>query len=230
MPDRRDMPNSETIQLVGPAGFLEAALNGPAEPAIRAVVAHPHPLYGGTMDNLVVLETERALLAVGAEVLRFNFRGVGRSEGEHSNGTAERGDLLAAVKLLADRQPGTSVLLAGYSFGAAMCLALLSDGELRSEAIGGLLLLAPPLTHYDFSPLVGTELPLGLIHGEMDALTPADQVRSCVEGRDSTTRHRRVDGAGHDLGTSGDPSGLRAALADVVGCLVETGADRSSLG
>ena len=224
------MPNNENIRLLGPAGRLEAVLTGPVEPSIRAVVAHPHPLYGGTMDNLVVMETERALLAADAEVMRFNFRGVGTSEGEHSHGTAERGDLLAALKLLADRQPGAPILLAGYSFGAAMCLALLSEDELSAEPISGLLLLAPPLTHYDFSPLATAELPLGLIHGEVDALTPADQVRSCLKGREGTTRHRRVDGAGHDLGTFGDASGLRAALADVLGWLVETGTGRSSLG
>ncbi len=209
---------AERLDLEGPSGRLEACLTSPSIPSVaRAVVAHPHPLYGGSMDNAVVLETERALLRSGVEVLRFNFRGVGSSEGRHDGGRGEREDLAAAFSHLASIEPTLPILLAGYSFGAAMTLLALDQAP---KSVQGVLLLAPPLNHYDFDPLTRTVLPVEILWGEKDDLTPPADLRRLVDGG-ATLRDRRVEGAAHDLGTLGSPVGLRQALDGALARLVQ---------
>ena len=141
--------------LRGPVGKLEAELHRPAaDPSFRAVVAHPHPLYGGTMDNGVVMLTVRALVAAGGEALRFNFRGVGGSDGEHDEGRGERLDLSAAIAAMAARQPALPLIVAGYSFGAVTTLELATSAVERTRdgragaSPAAILLIAPPVTHY----------------------------------------------------------------------------------
>jgi alpha/beta superfamily hydrolase len=109
----------ESHTLHGPAGALEALLEEPEEqPRLAALACHPHPLYGGTMHNKVVYRLARALRTRGAVVLRFNFRGVGRSEGAHGNLTGEIEDARHALEWLRGRYPGLPYALAGFSFGA----------------------------------------------------------------------------------------------------------------
>ena len=109
----------ESYSIPGPAGALEAILEEPEhEPAVRAaLVCHPHPLYGGTMHNKVVYRMARGLRTSGRVVLRFNFRGVGASHGEHAHGAGEIEDARAAVGWLQERYPGLPLELAGVSFG-----------------------------------------------------------------------------------------------------------------
>jgi len=116
----------QSLTLSGPAGFLEALLEEPedVEPSFAAVVCHPHPLYGGTMHNKVVYRLARGLRRSGAAVLRFNFRGVGRSQGEHGNLTGEIEDARAALEYLRDSYPGRPFALAGFSFGARVITRL----------------------------------------------------------------------------------------------------------
>jgi alpha/beta superfamily hydrolase len=110
----------ESHAIPGPAGLLEALLEEPedAPPHTCAVVCHPHPLYGGTMHNKVVYRLARGLRRQGVVVLRFNFRGVGRSQGEHGNLTGEVEDVRFALDWLRTRYPELPVGLAGFSFGA----------------------------------------------------------------------------------------------------------------
>jgi alpha/beta superfamily hydrolase len=112
--------------LAGPAGALEALLEEPGgrAPAFAAVVCHPHPLYGGTMHNKVVYRLARGLRRAGAVVLRFNFRGVGKSQGEHANLTGEIEDARAALAFLRERYPDLPFALAGFSFGARVITRL----------------------------------------------------------------------------------------------------------
>jgi alpha/beta superfamily hydrolase len=110
----------ESPWIAGPAGRLEALLEEPEEgaPRLAAVVCHPHPLYGGTLHNKVVYRIARGLRRAGAAVLRFNFRGVGRSGGEYGRLEGEIEDARAALAWLRERYPNLPFSLAGFSFGA----------------------------------------------------------------------------------------------------------------
>jgi alpha/beta superfamily hydrolase len=111
---------SRSFFLEGPVGRLEAILWKPLanrQPALAAVVCHPHPLFGGTMHNKVVYQAAKSLDALGLPVLRFNFRGAGTSTGVHDRGRGEQGDVKAALDFLAEKFPGVPLLLAGFSFG-----------------------------------------------------------------------------------------------------------------
>ena len=124
----------EVHHLDGPAGKLEALLEPPedAEPRACAIVCHPHPLFGGTMHNKVVYRAARALRNSGYAVLRFNFRGVGKSEGRHDLGIGEINDAQAALDWLRGRYPGLPYTLAGFSFGSRVVVNLgcaLQDAE-----------------------------------------------------------------------------------------------------
>ncbi len=193
-----------------------------------AVVAHPHPLYGGTMQNAVVRHCADACWRRGLTTLRFNFRGVGRSAGAHDEGRGEVGDLIAAHRWLvgegtveetevpaAARSP---VLWAGYSFGAAVALAAALEAEARPGP-DALLLLAPPLAVRDLGFAATLDLPLAMIVGDLDELTPADQV---ARARDwPGMRHCvALANAGHDLGTAA-PQPLVAALSECLESLLE---------
>src|SRR6516162_3864534 len=116
----------ESHFLAGPAGRLEALLEEPDDQEARlvAVVCHPHPLYGGTMHNKVVYRMARGLRRAGMAVLRFNFRGVGASEGEHANYIGEVEDARAALGWLRTRYPDLGYALAGFSFGSRVIIQL----------------------------------------------------------------------------------------------------------
>jgi alpha/beta superfamily hydrolase len=116
----------ESYFLAGPAGRLEALLEEPEDPPPRlaALVCHPHPLYGGTMHNKVVYHIARGLRRSGIAVLRFNFRGVGGSEGEHAHMTGEIEDARAVLAWLRERYPALPFALAGFSFGARVITRL----------------------------------------------------------------------------------------------------------
>jgi alpha/beta superfamily hydrolase len=116
----------ESYQIDGPAGLLEALFEEPEdrEPRMAAVVCHPHPLFGGTMHNKVVYRMARGLRRAGLVVLRFNFRGVGRSQGEHGHVEGEIEDARAAAEWLRRRYPALPLALAGFSFGARVITRL----------------------------------------------------------------------------------------------------------
>jgi alpha/beta superfamily hydrolase len=178
-----DFPCGTTLTLPGPAGALEAlvecapaAAHGLAdEPAPVAVICHPHPLYGGSLRNKVVHVLARVLReAAGADTLRFNFRGVGRSEGHFDHGRGETEDLLAVVRWLAAQRPAAArpLWLAGFSFGAY--IALQASATL---APARLVTVAPPVTLY---PALGSlrrpTCPWLVIQGERDEIVPAEAV------------------------------------------------------
>jgi alpha/beta superfamily hydrolase len=128
----------ESLYLAGPAGRLEALLEEPedAAPRLCAVVCHPHPLYGGTMHNKVVYRLARGLRRAGAVVLRFNFRGVAGSAGEHGHMEGEIEDARAALAWLCERYPALPYALAGFSFGSRVVV------RLGCESAGAAFLMA----------------------------------------------------------------------------------------
>ena len=132
----------ESLHLDGPAGRLEALLNAGAEnPAYAAVVAHPHPLFGGTMHNKVVFHAMKALNGFGIPVLRFNFRGVGTSQGEHDQGRGEVEDVRAALEYM-KQSFNVPLIFAGFSFGAATGL----KAACPDPAVKGLISIGTPMS------------------------------------------------------------------------------------
>lgn len=159
--------------IAGSAGTIEVAANIPeaARLCAVAVVAHPHPLFGGTMDNKVVTSMARACTDAGAATWRFNFRGVGRTEGTHDEGRGETDDMLMVIRHACALNPGLPLWLSGFSFGGAITLAA-SAGVKAVEMI----LVAPSLkriTQWQDLPASGTipESTL-IIHGEQDDTVP----------------------------------------------------------
>src|SRR5215213_5309347 len=127
--------------LIGPAGPLEALFDEPRSTVrTAAVFAHPHPQFGGTMHTKVVYQGAKGLSRIGCAVLRFNFRGVGRSAGEFCEGEGEKSDFMAAHDYMAARYPGVPLWSAGFSFGAWVALETGAVDDRVSVLIG----IAPP--------------------------------------------------------------------------------------
>lgn len=161
--------NSQTVrQLVpGPAGAIECAIDVPPGPERGvAVICHPHPQHGGTMDNKVAQTLARAAVAMGWRSVRFNFRGVGASEGGWDEGRGEVDDALAVIA--AQRRAGEPLLLAGFSFGAYV--ASQAAAQLPDDAKPQRLVLVGPSTQKQRLPAVAADTVV--IHGEADDVVP----------------------------------------------------------
>jgi alpha/beta superfamily hydrolase len=113
-------------RIEGAAGAIEVAASAPEAPRMVAVVAHPHPLYGGTMDNKVITTLARAFTEAGAATLRFNFRGVGGTEGVHDEGRGEADDMLRVIEHARGKFGALPLLIAGFSFGGAVAVRVSS--------------------------------------------------------------------------------------------------------
>jgi uncharacterized protein len=187
--------DSRHFFLPGPAGQLEAVLWTPSgpPPALTAVVCHPHPLFGGTLHNKVVYQTAKALDALGLPVLRFNFRGTGRSEGQHDRGEGEREDVGAALDFLWQQFPKTPVLLAGFSFGCWVGLQVGSEDDRVVSLIG----LGTPVNKYDFSFLMPCDKPKLFVHGQKDIYGDAEKLRNLVATLPGENRVVLVEDADH---------------------------------
>lgn len=165
---------TEYLLLPGPTGQLEVAIDHPADAARGVVVvAHPHPLHGGTMTNKVVQTLARAFVQAGWTAVRFNFRGVGRSEGLYDEGRGELDDLLAVVQAQA---PDGPLCLAGFSFGAFVTSHAVSRLHPQRE-IGQVVLVGTAASRFAVAP-VAPELHLRtlVIHGEQDDTVPLSAV------------------------------------------------------
>ncbi len=160
-------PQTQRQLIAGPAGAIECAVDAPATAAVGlAVVCHPHPQHGGTMDNKVAQTLARAVLALGWRSVRFNFRGVGASQGGWDEGRGEVDDALAVIA--AQREPGQALLLAGFSFGAYV--ASQAAARLPDDAKPQRLVLVGPSTQKQQLPVVPADTVV--IHGEADDVVP----------------------------------------------------------
>ncbi len=194
--------DEEAVEISGPAGLLEGRLRRMyGESSGLAVVAPPHPLYGGTMSNPVVVAIVRALPAAGYRTLRFNWRGTGRSEGSASGATEDAiDDYLAALDFLCDvaRAGETAMrsdnlaLATGYSFGAMAAVAASTE---RTEIVG-LLLAAPPVGLADSEVFTRIHLPIGIVVGDRDEFAPLADVDRVFNGLPRATL-RVIRGADH---------------------------------
>ena len=161
-------------EIAGPSGPLEVLIEQPAGEVRAAVVfAHPLPTHGGTMHTKGVYQGAKALARVGCAVLRFNYRGVGRSAGTWDEGRGERDDFKAGVDFMAVQFPGKELWAAGFSFGAYIALTAGAEDDRICALIG----IAPPVNRYDFEAVKRSTKPKFIIHGEADELIPLKQVR-----------------------------------------------------
>ncbi len=166
------------ININGPAGRIEARYHhNPAADAPLALILHPHPQFGGTMNNLIVYHLYYAFVERGFSVLRFNFRGVGRSQGVFDNGVGELSDAAAALDWMQIYNPDAkSCWIAGVSFGAWIAMQLL----MRRPEIKGFISVAPPANLYDFSFLAPCPSSGLIVNGERDRVVPAESVTDLV--------------------------------------------------
>ena len=166
---------TQSLTLPGPAGAIEALLDTPlpadgAAPRGTAVIAHPHPQFGGTMTNKVVQTVARACVQCGWRALRFNFRGVGASQGAYDEGRGELQDMLAAIEQQAPA--AAPLLIAGFSFGAFVASQAVAALQGR-RAIERVVLIGTAAENFAVAPIVAELHPATLvIHGEQDDTVP----------------------------------------------------------
>ena len=189
--------------LEGPAGRLETLLNAGAEnPTHTAVVCHPHPLFGGTLHNKVVFHTMKALNSFGFPVLRFNFRGTGLSAGEHDEGKGEVDDVRAALDWL-DREFHLPLILAGFSFGAAVGLRAAAADERVQALIGVGTPVAPvisdtePPRTYTYDFLRECAKPKLLVSGARDRFGPREKLEELFASVPEPKKLVIIEGADH---------------------------------
>jgi alpha/beta superfamily hydrolase len=184
-------------------GMLEIA-----SPARGAVITHPHPLYGGDMDNPVVMAVQRAYRRQGISTLRFNFRGVGASEGAFDDGAGERRDVCAALAFLSDRGV-TAVDLAGYSFGAWV----------NAGAGGGfqrMVMVSPPVAFIRFDPVAPIPTLQLIVTGGRDEIAPPGMISTCRDQWNPAAAFEVLPDADHFY------TGHLRALEDRIASCVQT--------
>jgi uncharacterized protein len=209
---------SRSVELRGPAGRIEALLNGGAPNArFAALVCHPNPEYGGTMHNKVVYHAMKVLNApewgFGWPVLRFNFRGTGRSEGRH-DGKAEVADVLTALDWL-EREFGRPMVAAGFSFGSAMALWACCGPQKANHDMRALIALGLP-THadgrnYHYGFLRAATIPKLFVSGERDAFGPQAQLAEVIAAAAEPKQLVLIPGADHFF--TGQLEPMQKALA-----------------
>ena len=187
------------IIFTGPEGRLVGkykkgqSLNPPV-----ALLLHPHPLYGGTMTNPIITELFNIYDKLGFSTFRFNFRGVGKSEGKFDNGIGELADAAAALDWLQRQNPNTNQCwVSGFSFGAVICMQLL----MRRPEITRFISVSPQPNLYDFNFLAPCPASGLIIHGKKDEVSPLDDVQRLAEKLKSqkniTVQYEEISGANH---------------------------------
>jgi alpha/beta superfamily hydrolase len=183
------------LMIPGRSVQLEAVLREPHNLPLSGAVAlcHPHPVYGGTMENRVVFRAGKAVVAAGFAALRFNFRGVGKSTGSFDQGVGEKDDVACVIDWLERKYPGTLLTLIGFSFGAWVGLQV-GCADPRIRALVGLGL---PLNYYDFDFLIENPKPALFIAGTQDEFCPHDRMQQLARRLPPTSRVHLIEGAEH---------------------------------
>ncbi len=183
----------------GPAGRIEGQFAESTNPeAPIALVLHPHPLYGGTMNNKVVYNVYKTLFENDFTVLRINFRGIGRSEGEYDEGLGEMMDAATALDWLQVNYPMSRVnLIAGFSFGAWIAMQLI----MRRPEITNFIAVSPPVNKYDFSFLAPCPVPGLILQGDSDSVVKEEAVHELSERlakqKNIDVAYKMITGADH---------------------------------
>jgi alpha/beta superfamily hydrolase len=178
----------------GPVGPLEVLIDKPAgAPRAAVVFAHPLPIQGGTMHTKVVFQGAKALTRIGCAVLRFNFRGVGRSAGTWDEGRGEMDDYRAAVDFMTTQYPDLELWAAGFSFGSYVAMTCGADDDRVCNLIG----IAPPVDRYEFGSVKLSAKPKFIIHGERDELISLKAIREFYARLSEPKEFVEIDRANH---------------------------------
>lgn len=207
---------SEQAQFIdGPVGCIEIRLGQHTESKQKSglIMCHPHPLFSGTMDNKVVTTLVRGAARLSIEssakskvhnlpttldTVRFNFRGVGQSEGEHDHGKGEQEDLGAIVDYVVNQLGWQKVYLAGFSFGSGVaCLYAAKHAEKYAEKLAGLFLVAPAVHNFDAPATLPFEFESHVYMGDADEVVPFNEVEHWVDLVTPQPHWRVFEGAGH---------------------------------
>lgn len=200
-------------EIAGAAGPLEALLEEPgdvAAPRAAVVFAHPHPEYGGTMHTKVVYQAAKGLGRIGCAVLRFNFRGAGRSAGTHTGGPGEQDDFRAGLDFMHARYAAAPLWAGGFSFGAFVALTVGAGDPRVSTLIG----VAPPLARYDFEAVRVSPKPKFFIQGERDEICPLKEMQAFYARAAEPKELVVIDAADHLF--DGKASEVGDALEDLL--------------
>jgi len=184
------------IQLVsGPVGQLEVMTEAPAKGAKNAfaIICHPHPLYQGTMHNKVVYTLSKAFLSLGIKTIRFNYRGVGKSDGHYGEGTGEAEDLCAILTMAKKQFPNDDIYLAGFSFGAYVATWIAGS----EERLKALVTIAPAVGNFNFDPLSDMHCPWLLVQGDQDEVISPEAVFEFAEENEDKIKLVRFKDCGH---------------------------------
>ncbi len=187
------LPPSGRISIPVSHGTLEAIARAPERPLAAAVVCHPHPLGGGTMNNNVVYRLAKALVDGNVATLRFNFRGVGASTGTHAQGVGEEEDARAALDWLAAQYPDLPIWMAGFSFGARVGLSV----GAADPRIDKLLGVGLALRMFDYGFLSACTKPKAVIQAADDEYGGRAEIEAAVRGMADPKRMWIVDAATH---------------------------------
>jgi alpha/beta superfamily hydrolase len=190
---------------------LDARLGIPPDATGGVVVCHPHPQYGGSMENDLVIAVAEALRTRGLATVRFDFRGVGTSGGAYDDGRGEVDDVHAAATLLRQRLDVPRVALVGYSFGSVMALRA---GVAEPETTTGVVAIAPPVRMIALDFLAGCPVPLAFVTGDRDQFCPLETIESVRERFAPASTLSLVPGADHFFG--GHLDGLASRVAELV--------------
>jgi alpha/beta superfamily hydrolase len=202
---------ADVREIPGPAGKVECLIDRPAgDPRAVVVFAHPLPIQGGTMHTKVVFQGAKALTRIGCVVMRFNFRGVGRSAGEWDRGRGEMDDYRAALDFIAGQHPNLELWAAGFSFGSYIA----TEVGAADHRVCSLIAIAPPVDRYEFAGLKGSAKPKFIIHGERDELISLRNVRHFYAGLADPKELVEIDRANHLL--DGQASEVGDALQDLL--------------
>ncbi len=185
-------PRAEAVVIDGPAGALETLAEAPESPGGVAVICHPHPLHGGTMTNKVAHTLARVFNDVAYVAVRFNFRGVGASDGHFDEGRGETADALAVRAWAEQRWPALPVWLAGFSFGSFVALRAANE-----QLPAGLVSVALPVQRFDTGELSQPACPWFIVLGGEDELVDADAVVAWVDGLEPGPELAVLDDADH---------------------------------
>jgi uncharacterized protein len=199
-------------EVPGPSGPLEVLLEEPkGTPRAAVVFAHPLPTEGGTMHTKMCYQGAKGLVRAGCVVLRFNFRGVGRSAGAFDRGRGEQDDFRAAVDFMAARYPDLEIWAAGASFGSYVAMT----AGAQDERVCALIAVAPPVDRYDFTAVKQSPKPKFIVHGEEDELIPVKTVREFYAQLEEPKELVVIDRATHLF--EGQTSEVGDALEELLG-------------